>query len=92
MGTFDSAVVIVVGLLVAGAGVLAAVTGQAPGWLEGTVTRPRVWGAGIALLGLFAVSVSRPLLSWAPASAAVGEVTRAGLILIGLALLWRGRS
>jgi hypothetical protein len=92
MGTFDSAVVIVVGLLVAGAGALAAVTDRAPGWLEGTVTRPRMWGAGIALLGLFAVSVSRPLLSWAPAGGAVGEAARAGLILIGLALLWRGRS
>ncbi|MER7535177.1 hypothetical protein ABTX77_10325 [Streptomyces sp. NPDC097704] len=92
MGTVDSAVVIVVGLLVAGAGVLAAVTDRAPGWLGGTVTRPRSWGAGIALLGVFAASVSRPLLSWEPAGGATGETARICLLLIGLVLLWRGRS
>lgn len=91
MGTVDSAVVLVIGLLVAGAGVFATVTDRAPGWLAGTVTRPRLWGGGIALLGLFAVSVSRPVVTWGPAVGDLGSAVRICALLIGLALMWRGR-
>ena len=91
MGTVGSAVVIVVGLLVFGAGVLVAVTEWTPAWLDGTVTRPRLWGAGYALLGLFVVSISHPFLPWGPPSGDIGPALRICPLVIGVTLMWRGR-
>lgn len=74
------------GLLALALGLWSAATARLPRWLNGG-QRPGYWGAGMMLIGVYAVSLFPPFHRWSDHVAGPYATLRLALLLLGLILV-----